>query len=212
MMLGFAAGVTLSAALCSLLAPSIAEAKKQDLPFPAFARCVVSFFFRCLLILLLDILIPLFLKRDQAGALEEQKRRTFKLSLAIAIHNIPEGAACELVFGHGLKATGAAQTTAIRAAVGLSIGIGVQNIPEGAAVALSVRELTGRSVKGFLSGVLSGAMEPFVAGLALVMTQFLTDIDPWALGFWGPRCSLSASKNSCLKSCLGRVPDSACGR
>jgi ZIP family zinc transporter len=63
------------------------------------------------------------------------------------------------------------------------VGIGVQNIPEGAAVALPVRELTGSSLKGFLSGVLSGAMESFAAGLALVMTQFLTDIDPLALGF-----------------------------
>jgi zinc transporter ZupT len=72
MMPGLAAGIMLSAALCSLLAPSIAEAKKQDLHFPAFAPCVVSFFFRCLLILLLDILIPLFLKRDQAGAIKKQ--------------------------------------------------------------------------------------------------------------------------------------------
>jgi zinc transporter ZupT len=47
------------------------------------------------------------------------------------------------------------------------------------------KELTCSSLKEFLSVLLSGAMEPLPAGLALVMAQFHTDIDPWALAFSG---------------------------
>jgi ZIP family zinc transporter len=175
---GFAAGVMLSAAFWGLLIPAIAEAKTQNLSYPDWIPCIVGFFFGCLLILALDLVLPFFLKSskksdDSKVSDKERTARAVKLFLAVAIHNIPEGVACGLVFGHGLKTSGAEQATAI----------GIQDIPEGAAVALPVRELTGSTPLGFVLGVLSGLMEP-IAGLgALYLTTFLKQIDPWALGF-----------------------------
>jgi ZIP family zinc transporter len=185
---GFAAGVMLSAAFWGLLTPAINEAKEQNLSYPSWIPCVVGFFFGCLLILSLDLIIPFFQKSskksDNVSSAEKQRTaRAVKLFLAVAIHNIPEGVACGLVFGHGLKVSGPAQETAIRAAIGLSIGIGIQDIPEGAAVSLPVRELTGSPMKGFVLGALSGLVEPVAGVCALVLTNFLKSIDPWALGF-----------------------------
>jgi ZIP family zinc transporter len=183
------AGVMLSASFWGLLAPSIEEAKAQNLPFPAFVPCVAGFLLGCLVIFALDLIVPLFQDSHKksdgfAEAIAQQKAvRAVKLFLAVSIHNAPEGAACGLVFGHAFKATGADQTTAIRTAIALCIGIGLQDIPEGAAVALPVRELTGSTWKGFIAGVLSGAVEPIAGGIALAMTRFFEAIDPWALGF-----------------------------
>jgi ZIP family zinc transporter len=182
---GFGAGAMLSASFWGLLIPSVEEAKAQNLPYPAFIPCVGGFLIGCLVILALDIVIPLFQdspkKSDTRGA--DQVTRALKLIFAVSIHNAPEGAACGLVFGHAFKVTGAEQTIAIRAALGLCIGIGIQDIPEGAAVALPVRELTGSTWKGFIAGVLSGAVEPIAAVIALWTTHFFEKIDPWALGF-----------------------------
>jgi ZIP family zinc transporter len=189
---GFAGGVMLSAAFWGLLTPAIEEAKSQNLSYPFWIPCVLGFFFGCLLILSLDIILPFFLnhvktsvkKSDDLKDYDKDKTaRAMKLFLAIAIHNIPEGMACGLVFGHGLKASGADQETAIRSAIGLSIGIGLQDIPEGAAVALPVRELTGSVTLGFVLGVLSGLVEPIAGLAALYLTSSLKQFDPWALGF-----------------------------
>jgi ZIP family zinc transporter len=111
--------------------------------------------------------------------------RAFKLFLAITIHNIPEGVACGLSFGHALKQEGEEKKKAIATAVGLSIGIGIQDIPEGAAVSLPIWEISGSVMRGFVYGVLSGLVEPIGATAALGISTFLKAIDPWALAFSG---------------------------
>jgi ZIP family zinc transporter len=206
---GFAGGVMLSASFWGLLNPSLEEAIEQGLSYPAWIPCVVGFILGCVFLLALDIFVPLCVKPDPAEASEaqstksgltpeplletgddpEQRKmglaRAFKLFLAITIHNIPEGVACGLVFGHALKKSGSEQTDAIAAAVGLAIGIGIQDIPEGAAVSLPIREMSGSVLRGFIYGVLSGLVEPVFASLALVISTLLQTIDPWALGFSG---------------------------
>jgi ZIP family zinc transporter len=211
---GFAGGIMLSASFWGLLKPSIEEAVQQNLSYPAWVPCVVGFVLGCLFLLSLDILVPLCIKQDPAYGLESQGSRSslaeplmgepllperaedpdkqkmglaraFKLFLAITIHNIPEGVACGLVFGHALKESGDEQKKAIGAAVGLAIGIGIQDIPEGAAVSLPIHEMSGSVVRGFVYGVLSGLVEPIGASLALVISELLTTIDPWALAFSG---------------------------
>jgi ZIP family zinc transporter len=207
---GFAGGVMISASFWGLLTPSLEEAADQDLPFPSWIPCVVGFGLGCLFLLSLDICVPMCIKQDRveitdtsaAGAglndlpltgetpdASEQRKmglaRAFKLFLAITIHNIPEGVACGLVFGHALKEEGEEQKKAIASAVGLAIGVGVQDIPEGAAVSLPIFEMSGSVLRGFVYGVLSGLVEPVFAGLALLISTLLKAIDPWALAFSG---------------------------
>jgi ZIP family zinc transporter len=208
---GFAGGVMISASFWGLLTPSLEEAEDQDLPFPSWIPCVVGFILGCLFLLSLDICVPLCIKEEPAAELTDASTtgaglndipligdaperpdakkmglaRAFKLFLAITIHNIPEGVACGLVFGHALKKEGKEQVDAIASAVGLSIGVGVQDIPEGAAVSLPIFEMSGSVLRGFIYGVLSGLVEPIFAGLALVISTLLKAIDPWALAFSG---------------------------
>jgi ZIP family zinc transporter len=209
---GFAGGVMVSASFWGLLNPALEEAKEQNLPYAAWIPLVVGFVLGCLFLFALDLLVPLCIKQEDVNAPEmntfgsgmtdlpllsasqkaedpqEQKARlakAFKLFLAITIHNIPEGVACGLSFGHALKQTGEEETKAIATAVGLSIGIGIQDIPEGAAVSLPIREISGSVVRGFVYGVLSGLVEPVGATAALGIATFLKMIDPWALAFSG---------------------------
>ena len=53
----------------------------------------------------------------------------------------------------------------------LAIGIGIQNIPEGAVVALPVKGETGSSLKAFLFGMGSGAVEPVAAVIGLFLAM-----------------------------------------
>jgi ZIP family zinc transporter len=202
---GFAGGVMISASFWGLLTPSLEEAHEQNLPYPEWIPCVVGFVVGCLFLLALDVVVPLCIKEDakdgEASMLSEAPlvggtedpaaerkmglARAFKLFLAITIHNIPEGVACGLVFGHALKKEGEEQVKAIASAVGLSIGIGIQDIPEGAAVSLPIFEMSGSVLRGFIYGVLSGLVEPIFAALALVIATLLKTIDPWALAFSG---------------------------
>jgi ZIP family zinc transporter len=120
--------------------------------------------------------------------LEEKKdrmARSFKMFLAITVHNIPEGIACGLVFRHALKKDGEERSKTIASAVGLAIGIGIQDFPEGAAVSLPIREISGSVWRGFFYGVLSGLVEPIAASLSLAISSFLEMIEPWTLAFSG---------------------------
>jgi ZIP family zinc transporter len=198
---GFAAGVMVSASFWGLLIPSVEEAKAQNLSYPSWIPCFVGFLLGCIFLQVLDIVVPMCVKQtpnaDTASAplndedeptkkpSKERHARAFKLFVAIAIHNIPEGVACGLAFGHALKKEGEERTKAIGSAVGLAIGMGIQDIPEGAAVSLPIREMSGSVLRGFIYGVISGIVEPIMAGLALVISSFLEAIDPWALAFSG---------------------------
>jgi ZIP family zinc transporter len=199
---GFAAGVMISASFWGLFNPSISGAQEQNLSYPYWVPCFVGFVLGGIFLEVLDFLVPLcvrnreepekqtdFALTDEGESLpvgeEERLTRAFKLFLAITIHNIPEGVACGLTFGHALKQEGEERTKAIASAVGLAIGIGIQDVPEGAAVSIPIREISGSTLRGFVYGVLSGLVEPVAAGLALVISSFLKMIDPWALGFSG---------------------------
>lgn len=146
---------------------------------------------------------------DRTDPAERRKmalKRAFKLFLAITIHNIPEGVACGLVFGHALKDEGDEQTKAIGAAVGLAIGVGIQDIPEGAAVSLPIFEMSGSVLRGFIYGVLSGLVEPIFASLALVISTLLKTIDPWALAFSGGAMIYVTMEELIPEAMLGRHP------
>ena len=173
-LLGFSAGVMTAATVWSLLLPAIgqsAEAGRWPPWLPAAAGIALGVVFRAAL----DSAIPKLEARQKH--LSAVRKQDLLLITAITLHNIPEGMAVGLAFA--LAADGEALT----AAAALALGIGIQNFPEGAAVALPLlREGEGRG-RAFLTGVLSGAVEP-VFGIATVLAAaLLRPAMPWLLSF-----------------------------
>lgn len=101
--------------------------------------------------------------------------------LAVTIHNVPEGLSVGIAFGVALANPG--NHALLIGALLLAIGIGLQNIPEGAVVALPIKGETGSSLKAFLFGAFSGAVEPIAAVLGLFLAMQIQAIMPWSLAF-----------------------------
>ncbi|MBO7614154.1 MAG: ZIP family metal transporter, partial [Bacilli bacterium] len=106
-----------------------------------------------------------------------------KMFLAVTIHNVPEGLSVGIAFGVALANPG--NSALLMGALLLAIGIGIQNIPEGAVVALPIKGETGSSLKAFLFGMFSGAVEPVAAVIGLFLAMQIQGIMPWALAFAG---------------------------
>ncbi len=172
-LLGFAAGVMTAATVWSLLLPAIEQSAAGRWPpwLPAAAGIALGVVF----LAALDSLIPrLEARRRHISAVRKQD---LLLITAITLHNIPEGMAVGLAFAL------AADGDALAAAAALALGIGIQNFPEGAAVALPLLQEGETRFRAFLTGVLSGAVEP-VFGIATVLAAaLLRPLMPWLLSF-----------------------------
>ena len=177
--LGFAAGIMIAASVWSLLIPSIESAESYGKW--SFVPAVIGFLCGGVFLVILDKLVPHLHKgTGQEEGPHNDFRKSTKLFLAITIHNIPEGLAVGFAFGGAaVLGTQAAYLTAL----GLAIGIAIQNFPEGAAVALPLKKATGSSVKSFLFGMGSGAVEPVAAVIGFFLASTLTAAQPWLLAF-----------------------------
>ena len=164
-LLGFAAGVMLSATAFSLLVPAI------DLGGVWVAS--LGIVFGALLLSHADRVIPhLHFIAGPEGP-TSTLRRIWLLILAITIHNFPEGMAVGVSFGSGR----------LSIAITLAIAIGLQNIPEGLAVALPlIRE--GYSPKhSIFYATLSGMAEPLAGFLGAAAVTLVKPLVPVAMGF-----------------------------
>ena len=79
------------------------------------------------------------------------------LTLAVTLHNIPEGMAVGVVYASWLSGS---REIALTGALALSLGIAIQNFPEGAILSLPLHAEGMRRSRAFGAGVLSGAVEP----------------------------------------------------
>lgn len=102
------------------------------------------------------------------------------LLLAVTLHNIPEGMAVGVVYAGFL--TGNDEITAA-GALALSLGIAIQNFPEGAIISMPLRAEGMKKGQAFLSGVLSGIVEPLGAVLTILAAQFVVSALPYLLSF-----------------------------
>ncbi len=134
-LLGFASGVMVAASVWSLLIPSIdmshGEGAMQVIP------AAVGFLLGMGFLLLIDELTPhLHVGSNKPEGLKARLSRTAMLTLAVTIHNLPEGMAVGVVFA-GTQ-DGQADIS-LMGALAMSIGIAIQNIPEGAIISMPMR-------------------------------------------------------------------------
>ena len=176
---GFAAGVMVAASIWSLLIPAIEQS--EGMGKLSFLPAFIGFWVGVLFLLLLDHLIPhLHVGSNQAEGPKSRLGRTTMMVLAVTLHNIPEGMAVGVMYAGFLA--GNAQITAASALV-LSLGIAIQNFPEGAIISLPLRSEGNKRSRSFALGVLSGAVEPVGAILAIALASIVTPILPYMLAF-----------------------------
>lgn len=157
-MLGFAAGIMLSATCFSLVMPSI-EYGGGD--FKAVMITSLGIIFGAFVIDMIDKFSPhehLIDKRREGAS--SSLSQIWLFIIAITIHNFPEGMATGVGFG----------TENINDGLALALGIGIQNMPEGLAVALSLVRENYTTKYAFMVAALTGLVEPVGAllGYSLV--------------------------------------------
>ena len=176
-LLGFASGVMIAASIWSLLQPAIESFEDKD--YRAWLIPAIGFLIGIGFLLLLDYLIPhIHINKQEEGIKKNKLSRTFKMMLAVTLHNVPEGLAVGVVVAGAI--TGTINEHAMLA---LAIGIAIQNFPEGAIISMPLKEEGMSKGKAFLLGFLSGAVEPIAALLAVALTAFVSVILPYTLAF-----------------------------
>ena len=185
-LLGFSAGVMLAACLFSLLLPAIERAGPAGW-WQAGAGLLAG--------------VALLMGTEAAAGqlLRGERGRAGRVTLAITLHNLPEG----MVVGLAAALGTAGDPEALAGAAALSLGIGLQNIPEGAAVSLPVRQAGASRVKAFGAGAASGLVEPAGAVLAALLAAPVAGALPWLL---------SMSAGAMLCGTLEELVPAACGR
>ena len=172
-LLGFAAGVMLSASYLSLIVPAAQAASGSGFgPFSSAAIVALSVLVGALCLHWLRR--SDWLSRMSVGKREDTTARRLNLLLvAMTAHNLPEGAAVGVGFGAGDWSVG----------VGTAIGIGVQNLPEGLAVAAALLAAGYSRRSAVLVSGLTGLVEPVGALLAASLVALATSILPAAMGW-----------------------------
>lgn len=176
---GFASGVMVAASIWSLIIPAIEQS--ENLGKFSFFPAVIGFWAGVLFLLLLDHVIPhLHQNGTQAEGLKSHLQKTTMMLLAVTLHNIPEGMAVGVVYAGYLS--GNAEISAA-GALALSLGIAIQNFPEGAIISMPLRAEGMKKSKAFMSGTLSGIVEPVGAALTVLAAHFILPALPYLLSF-----------------------------
>lgn len=178
-LLGFASGVMVAASIWSLIIPSMemssSMGKWQVLP------AAVGIFAGMAFLLLIDSLTPhLHIGDDHPEGLKSHLSKTAMLSLAVTIHNFPEGMAVGVVIAGALQG---GEWISAAGAMAMSLGIAIQNIPEGAIISMPMKAAGGSKGKSFLMGTLSGAVEPVGSVLVILLASIMEPILPYLLAF-----------------------------
>ena len=164
-LLGFAAGVMLSATAFSLLIPAI------ELSGSLISS--VNFGIGALTIHLIDRFVPHLHPVAGAEGPPSRLARVWLMIIAITIHNFPEGLAVGVSFGTGDIASGLIIATAI----------GLQNMPEGLAVALPLLRERYSAFKAIGYATLTGLVEPLGGLLGLALVSVSHSFLPFGLAF-----------------------------
>lgn len=169
-LLGFAAGVMLAATSFSLIIPAIGHGGGG---IRGATLALIGILMGGIFLDGIDFFFPdtnLFLGPTPNHS---NLRKIWLFTLAITVHNFPEGLAVGVGFGDGNIAKG----------LSLAIAIGLQNLPEGLAVALPfIRE--GFPIwKAWLIAALSGLVEPIGGLIGAGLVHFSRPALPLCLAF-----------------------------
>ena len=178
-LLGFASGVMVAASVWSLLIPAIemeAESGRWSV-MPA----AIGFLLGMGFLLLLDDLTPhLHLGANTPEGPRSKLSRTAMLSLAVTLHNLPEGMAVGVVLAGAMEQEA---SITLAGAIAVSLGIAIQNIPEGAIISMPMRAEGNSRWRSFAIGSLSGVVEP-IGGMAVVLlASLIMPVLPYMLAF-----------------------------
>lgn len=171
--LSFAAGVMLAAAVLGLILPSLDYGGKWGLLIT-----VVGIFVGALSLNLIDKLVPHLHKLVEPDVEKHQNGNLSKVLLfvmAIAIHNLPEGIAAGVGFGSGNNAQ----------AFIIAGGIALQNIPEGMVIIGPMLSAGVSKKKTFICALITGLVEVVGTLIGYFAVRIATVILPFALAFAG---------------------------
>ena len=171
--LSFAAGVMLAAAIVGLVLPSLEEGGKW-----ALLITVLGIFAGALCLNLVDKLVPHL--HQMMGADEEAHNnanlnKVLLFVLAIAIHNLPEGIAAGVSFG--------SENTA--QAMIIAGGIALQNIPEGMVIIAPMLAAGVSKKKTLAIAMATGVVEVVGTLIGYFAVSIASVILPFALAFAG---------------------------
>lgn len=178
-LLGFAAGVMVAASVWSLLIPSMemnaAAGSWRIVP------TIIGFLAGMAFLLIVDEVTPhLHIGEKKAEGLRSHLSRTAMLTLAVTIHNLPEGMAVGVVTAGAIEG---GKVLPLAAALATAVGIAIQNVPEGAIISMPMRAAGNSRWRSFLIGSLSGVVEPIGAIVVIWLASMLTPILPALLAF-----------------------------
>ena len=171
--LSFAAGVMLSAAVLGLIVPSVEYGGKFGI-----IVTVAGIFAGAVCLNLIDKLVPHLHKLAGTDGESHNNKELNKVLLfvtAIAIHNLPEGIAAGVGFGSG----DAAQAMVIAG------GIALQNIPEGMVIIAPMLAAKVPPRKTLALAILTGVVEVLGTFIGYFAVNIAAAILPFALAFAG---------------------------
>ena len=171
--LSFAAGVMLAAAVLGLILPAVDYGGKWGLLI-----AIIGIFAGALCLNIADKAVP-HLHRLMGSEVEEHNNANLSKVLlfvtAIAIHNLPEGIAAGVGFGAGDDSQ----------ALLIAGGIALQNIPEGMVIIGPMLAAGVSPKKTFLCAAMTGVVEIVGCLLGYFAVSLATAILPFALAFAG---------------------------
>lgn len=173
--LSFAAGVMLAAAVIGLVLPSLEYGGNFSLPVT-----VAGVFCGAFCINMIDKIVP-HLHRlvgvDQESHPEktEQLNKVLLFVIAIAIHNLPEGIAAGVGFGTGNTSE----------ALTIAGGIALQNIPEGMVIIAPMLAAGISRARTFSAAFMTGVIEVVGTVLGYAAVRISGAVLPFALAFAG---------------------------
>ena len=171
--LSFAAGVMLSAAVIGLIIPSVEYGGKYGLVIT-----VAGIFAGAVCLNLIDRLVPHLHKMAGADSETHTNGNLSKVLLfvsAIAIHNLPEGIAAGVGFGSGDTAQ----------ALIIAGGIALQNIPEGMVIIAPMLAAGVKPSRTLVLAILTGVVEIIGTLIGYFAVNIASAILPFALAFAG---------------------------
>lgn len=174
--LGFAAGIMLAAAVLGLIVPALESSKGIG----GLVIVIAGIICGALFLSLMDKVIPHMhqitgVDREQHAENSMHLNRVMLFVLAIGIHNLPEGIAAGVSFGTGNIAD----------AITVAGGIALQNIPEGMVIISPMLNAGVKKSRAFVIALCTGLVEVIGTMLGYFVVNISVAILPFALAFAG---------------------------